>query len=131
MSRSARPRYAYALWLALLVVAGLGSRGPGLPPFCLLYMGDILWGAMFFVVYRCGWPAARAGRVWRWAAATTVIIEVSQLWKASWLVAIRATMVGKLLLGDTFLWSDVACVLLGATLAALIDVFGPAAASRH
>jgi len=92
-----------------------------MPQFCLLYVGDILWGTMFFVLYGWFWPVAGAWRVWRWAAATTVIIEVSQSWKASWLAAIRATTVGKLLLGDTFLWSDLACVVLGATVAALVD----------
>lgn len=105
----------------MLIAAGLASRGPGLPEFCLLYVGDFLWGAMFFVLYGCGWPAARARRVWQWATATTVIIEVSQLCKAPWLQAIRATAFGKLLLGNTFLWSDVASVVLGATAAALVD----------
>jgi hypothetical protein len=92
-----------------------------MPAFCVLYVGDILWGAMFFVLYGCCWPAAPPWRVWRWAALTTVAIEVSQLCKASWLVAIRATTCGKLLLGDTFLWSDVVSVVLGATAAALVD----------
>jgi len=92
-----------------------------MPSFCLLYVGDVLWGAMFFVLYGCFWPAAPAWRVWSWAAATTVLIEVSQLWKAPWLAALRATTAGKLLLGDTFLWSDVVCVSLGATVAALVD----------
>jgi hypothetical protein len=92
-----------------------------MPQFCLLYAGDILWGAMFFVLYGCCFAATRARRVWVWAAATTVLIEVSQLWRPSWLVAIRATTAGKLLLGDTFLWSDLGCVVLGATVAALVD----------
>lgn len=92
-----------------------------MPQFCLLYVGDVLWGAMFFVLYGYCFQAARAWRVWRWAAATTVLIETSQLSKASWLAAIRATTAGKLLLGDTFLWSDLVCVVLGATVAALID----------
>jgi len=121
MSSSVRPRVACVLWLVLLIAAGLGSRGPRMPAFCLLYVGDFLWGALFFVLYGCWWAAAPAWRVWRWAAATTVSIELSQLCKASWLVAIRATTCGKLLLGDTFLWSDVASVVLGATAAALVD----------
>ena len=121
MSVSVRSRRACGLWLALLVGAGLGSRRPGLPEFCLLYVGDFLWGAMFFVLYGCGWPAAPAERVWRWAAATTVSIELSQLCRAPWLSAIRATTCGKLLLGNTFLWSDVASVVLGASAAALAD----------
>jgi hypothetical protein len=105
----------------LLVGAGLGSRAPGLPEFCQLYVGDVLWGAMFFVLYACCWSTAPSWRVGCWATATTVLIEVSQLCKASWLVAIRATAGGRLLLGNTFLWSDVAGVVLGATAAALID----------
>lgn len=121
MSSSVRPRGACGLWLALVIGAGLGSRAPGLPEFCSLYVGDVLWGAMFFVLYACCWSTAPTWRVWCGATATTVIIEVSQLCKVPWLVAVRATACGKLLLGNTFLWSDVASVVLGATAAALID----------
>jgi hypothetical protein len=90
-----------------------------MPEFVLLYVGDVLWGAFFFVLYAIALPNAEPRRLWAWAAGTTELIEFSQLYRASWLERIRATRVGGLLLGHAFLWSDVLCVAVGATLAAL------------
>ena len=52
------------------------------------------------------------------AVRGTELIEFSELCHTPWLDALRATRGGGLLLGHVFLWSDVVCVALGATLAA-------------
>src|SRR6185369_17291037 len=52
------------------------------------------------------------------AVLMTELIEFSELWHSPWLDALRATRDGGFLLGHVFLWSDVVCVALGATLAA-------------
>lgn len=88
-----------------------------------LYAGDVLWGALFFVLYACLRPRARSIVIWAWAVATTELIEASQLYQELWILRVRATGVGGLLLGHGFLWSDVVCVALGATAAALVDRF--------
>jgi hypothetical protein len=58
--------------------------------------------------------------LWLFAVTTTELIELSQLWQAPWLVRIRATRAGGLLLGHEFLVSDMVCVALGASFAALL-----------
>ena len=92
-----------------------------MPAFVLLYVGDVLWGAMFFVLFACLRPRESTWRLWCWAVATTELIEFSQLYRAPLIERVRATPVGGLMLGHGFLWSDVLCVALGATTAALID----------
>lgn len=121
-TRPPRPRLLLALWLVVLVALGLGSRRPGMPEFCVLYVGDVLWGALFFGVAAFARPAAGTLRLWVAATVTTEVIELSQLYQAPWVQAVRATRVGGLLLGHEFLWSDVVGVALGAGAAALVDV---------
>ncbi len=55
------------------------------------------------------------------AFAIAVAVEASQRYHAPWLDALRASPLGALALGQGFLWSDIACYLVGAVLAAVID----------
>jgi hypothetical protein len=121
MLPSPRHRSLLAVWLVVLVALGLGSRRPGMPEFCVLYVGDVLWGALFFVLAALVWPSARTVRLWVASTAVTELIELSQLYQAPWAQGLRATRLGGLLLGHAFSWSDVVCVALGAALAAGVD----------
>jgi Protein of unknown function (DUF2809) len=116
-----RKRLLLTLWLLVVVAAGLGSRSPGMPAFVLLYLGDVLWGVLFFLLGAWCWPEATLLRVWGTSTLVTELIEVSQLYQAPWAQAVRATRLGGLLLGHAFLWSDVVCVATGTSLAALIS----------
>lgn len=48
-------------------------------------------------------------------------IEIQQLYDATWLVAIRKTTLGHYVLGEGFLWTDIACYTFGITLSFCID----------
>jgi hypothetical protein len=100
----------------------LGSRSRYLPEFCTLYVGDVLWGALFLTLAAWLSPRAATLRLWVYATAAVEVIELSQLYQAPWLQDVRATALGGLLLGHTFLWSDVLCVALGTSAAALLVV---------
>lgn len=124
IASAARPRLTVATLFAITVAAGLGSRRfpDRLPLFLATYAGDTLWAAMVywiivFVRPRLS-PLAAAIGTFGFALA----IELSQLYHARWLDAIRATRAGALALGQGFLWSDVACYAAGAGLALAIDV---------
>ena len=106
-----------------LVALGLGSRRGGVPDFVVLYAGDVLWGAFFFALGAFLWPSVASLRLWLGAVIVTELIEASQAWRAEWLVALRATKLGGLLLGHEFLWSDVVCVAVGATMAFMVDTW--------
>ncbi len=120
---AARPRLPVAALFAITVAAGLASRGfpDRIPPFLARYAGDALWAAMVywiivFIRPRLP-PLAAAMGTFGFALA----IELSQLYRAPWLDAIRATRAGALALGQGFLWSDVACYAAGAALGLAVD----------
>ena len=114
-----RNRASAIFWLLLLIAFGLGSRRlAGLPSCITLYAGDVAWGAMFFALACALRPTLTTARAWLAAVLTTELIEFSELYRSPWLDALRATRGGGLLLGHVFLWSDVVCVALGASLAA-------------
>jgi hypothetical protein len=50
-------------------------------------------------------------------------IEFSQLYKAPWINDLRHILFGRLILGDTFLWSDLLCYVVGIMTGWLIDKY--------
>ena len=72
-------------------------------------------------MFACLWPRKSSFALAGWAIATTELIELSQLYQADWILRVRATRLGGLLLGHAFLWSDVLAVFVGAVMAAVVD----------
>ena len=104
--------------MAVVVVAGLASRAKDLdlPPFIADYGGDTLYGTMVvLIVGSFTRRPALPGLVVCWA------VEFAQLAHPAWLVAIRATAAGGLVLGHGFLWSDLFCYAFGACIGWGID----------
>jgi hypothetical protein len=116
-----RVRY---LGCGLAVVAlGLGSRryGTYLPAFVGEYAGDTLWALMVFLALGCVAPRARISHRAGIALLVSCSVEISQLYHAPWLDALRHTRLGGLVLGFGFLWSDVVCYAVGVALGAGIE----------
>jgi len=111
--KSARRTGKYLILLLLVIGAGLLSRRvAGVP----LMVGDMLYAVMVYVVVRF---FLRSGRTFTIAAVSAGIcyaIEISQLSRAPWLLAVRRTTLGRLVLGQGFLWSDLAAYTLGVLL---------------
>lgn len=116
-----RSRSRAVVTLLAVVAAGLTSRTRFMPALCVAYVGDILWGSLFFALAAFLRPAATTRQLWLAATVATELIELSQLYQAPWAQTMRATRVGGLLLGHVFSWSDTLCVALGASLGALVD----------
>ena len=116
-----RRRSHIAVALMTLVAAGLASRLPLMPALCIAYVGDVLWGSLFFALAAFARPAASTLRLWLGSTIVTELIELSQIYQAPWAQAVRSTHVGGLLLGHAFSWSDTVCVALGTTAAALFE----------
>ena len=91
--------------------------------FIKLYVGDVFWAMMVFFglafVFRkwSTWQLAAA------ALAFSVCIEVSQLYHAAWIDAIRNMPLGGLILGFTFVWSDLLCYSVGVGLGVIVEIF--------
>jgi len=105
----------YLLLLLLTIAAGLASRHfhAYLPQWVQLYVGDTLWACMVFLLFGLIFP----GKSTLWVAVAALLfsfcIEISQLYHAAWIDALRANPLGGLVLGFGFLWSDLACYTLG------------------
>lgn len=111
--------------IGVVLALGLASRrfGAVLPGFVAAYAGDTLWATLVFLGSAWllpGWSTARLAAL---AAAFAAAIEISQLYQAAWINAIRHTVLGGLVLGFGFLWSDLVCYAVGIALGALMDSF--------
>ena len=109
--------------MALTVAAGLATRryGAHLPAFVAEYGGDTLWALMVFLgigALAPGWSTWRVAGV---ALATAFVVEISQLYRAPWIDAVRNTRLGGLVLGQGFLWSDLPCYAAGVAIGAVIE----------
>ena len=104
-------------------MAGLASRryGARLPQFVALYAGDTIWAMAMFALFALlapRWPTARVATA---ALVASWLVELSQLYHAPWIDAVRDTRIGGLLLGYGFLWSDLLCYTAGVALSAVLD----------
>jgi len=119
----ARSRTLCAGLLLLTVATGLASRRfpAWQPELVSRYAGDTLWAAMVFWGLALLGPRAKTLALSGGAIAIAWVVELSQLYRAPWLDAVRATRMGALALGQGFLWSDLACYVLGVCMAAIAD----------
>lgn len=131
MSPANRKR-SLALAVVLIVIPiGLFARShrPDADPATLIgflatYTGDTLWPIMFYFVARFCFPTARIVSLLLFVLSLTLTLEFSQLWKPPLLVYLRAQPGIGFVLGNSFIWSDVVCCLVGSVFAVLIDSVG-------
>jgi hypothetical protein len=101
--------------VVITIAAGLASRhfSAFLPHWVQLYLGDALWALMVFLLF--GLLFHKKSTIWVAIVALTFsfCIEISQLYHASWIDALRANRLGGLVLGFGFLWSDLVCYTIG------------------
>jgi hypothetical protein len=97
------------------MLLGLASRRYGywLPWWAAAYAGDALWALLVFWLVGLGRPRWRSRGVASAAWCFAIAIEISQLYHAPWLDALRHTTLGSLVLGQGFLWSDIGCYTVG------------------
>ena len=125
-------RAAAAAAVVLVIAAGLASRHhPGQWPGILRkYPGDALWSMMVFFGFRLMRPLAPTRHTAAAALATSFAVEFSQLYQAPWILAIRATTAGHLVLGSGYHTADLAAYTAGTLLACACDRLLPAARDK-
>ena len=84
--------------------------------------GDALWAAMVTWLAGALAPDARPAARGAAAYAVCVAVEVSQLYHAPAIDALRATLAGRLVLGSGFDPRDLAAYAVGVATAVLLDV---------
>ncbi|NOV02133.1 ribosomal maturation YjgA family protein [Paenibacillus planticolens] len=116
----------YAAAIVITIVLGLSSRrySSELPDVISDNAGDILWASMVYFGFRF----ILLKRKLVWAVCLGIIfsfgIEFSQLYQAQWLVEIRRTVVGSLILGRGFLTIDLFRNVIGIAIAYGVDKYG-------
>ena len=104
------------------MILGLLSRKiSGLPKIIELYSGDILWELMVFLIIAFIFNKKSTIFIISWAIIFSYSIEISQLYHAPWIDAIRNTTLGGLILGFGFLWSDLICYTIGIIIGIIIE----------
>jgi hypothetical protein len=113
----------YIPYTLLVVCLGLLSRKFSylLPDGINTYLGDALWAVMIYLMMATIGKSWSVNRVALYSILFCYVIELSQLYHAPWIDAIRNTRLGGLVLGFGFLWSDIIAYSIGVTTMFLIE----------
>ncbi|MBY0084028.1 DUF2809 domain-containing protein [Brevibacillus brevis] len=106
---------------------GLGSRvfDDVLPVFVAEHFGDALWACMIYFGFRTCYTYKKISFSLWCSLAFCFAIEGSQLYQAGWIIYLRETTLGALVLGKGFLTADLVRYTAGAAIAALLDLAWP------
>ena len=120
-----RSRRRYLIAIAVLFLFGLPARlvPQFLPDFYVNYVGDGLWAMAIFFMLGLVFPTASTRRLVIATLAITYAIEISELYQADWINQFRSIKLIGLILGYTFLWSDLIMYTIGITVGALLEYF--------
>jgi hypothetical protein len=120
----ARNRFVFGALMLGIMLLGLASRRFLEEwSFVKLYVGDVLWALMVYFGFAL---LFHRWAIWAVAAVAygfSVCIELSQLYHAPWIDNLRATRLGGLVLGFSFVWSDLLCYAVGVCLGILIETY--------
>ncbi|WP_231506499.1 ribosomal maturation YjgA family protein [Paenibacillus sp. UNC451MF] len=120
-----RTRIKYLIAIIVTIILGLSSRkfSDLLPVLIAKHAGDMLWASMVYFGFRFCLIKERL----IWAAGSSVVfsfaIEFSQMYQAEWIVALRDTVLGALVLGKGFLTVDLVRYVLGIAIAYGLDTY--------
>jgi hypothetical protein len=113
-----RTRRIYFIVICGVISLGLASRQIGSIP---LFIGDILWAVMIFFITRFLFLHTKVKTLVILSLAICYLVEISQLYQAEWIHNIRATLLGRLVLGQGFSWGDLISYTVGTAFAAWIE----------
>ena len=78
--------------------------------------GGIPYEVFWILLVAWIWPRTRPAAIAFSVFGATCLLEFLQLWQPAWLQAIRATLPGRLVLGNTFVWSDFSYYAIGCVI---------------
>lgn len=102
----------------LLIIIGILSRQTTVIP---LFFGDIVYAMMVYFIIRTVFLQHAHFKIAFISLLICYLIELSQLYQASWINEIRKTLLGHYVLGQGFLWSDLIAYAFGILSAFVIN----------
>lgn len=114
-------RYRFIIFLTIIIIIPLGLiskfyKGP-LDQWLNNYSGGIFYEIFWILLVILINPKIPPSIATTWVFIITAILEFLQLWHPPLLEAIRATLIGRLLIGTTFDWWDFIHYILGCAIA--------------
>ena len=117
-------KLSYFLLTIAVMLIGLASRRFSTAgSFVYDNLGDALWAAMIYLGVRFLFTKMPKKISAVAALSFCFFIELTQLYQADWINALRYTTLGGLVLGSGFLWSDVVMYSVGVGFAWFFDDF--------
>lgn len=119
-----RNRLLYAVMIIIVISLGLCSRKMAnvIPDFLNTYLGDALWALMVFIIFGFIFREMKTKIVAIIGISFCYLIELSQLYHANFIDNIRETILGGLVLGYVFSWSDLVGYAIGTLVGVIIDI---------
>lgn len=114
------PRIRYFILLIIIIFLGIISRKIDFIPLCL---GDFLYAVMIYILIRMPLIKYKPFQIAIISLLICYSIEFFQLYQADWIIALRKTLFGRYVLGQGFLWTDLAAYTFGVTFVFIIEKF--------
>ena len=105
-----KTRVSHFFIICFVIILGLFSRKLTFIP---LIVGDILYAMMMYFIVRFFFLRLPSIKIASIALFICFSIELLQLYQADWIVELRNSTLGHLVLGQGFLWSDLVAYTFG------------------
>jgi len=114
-------RFQHLLALIAVIVIGMWLRfSAPFPPWLRDATGAAPYVVCWALVFAICSGRSRPWAYSNWAFLLTVALEFAQLWRPPWLLAVRKTYAGRLMLGTTFSWWDFPAYFAGLLLSVIL-----------
>ncbi|WP_207764300.1 ribosomal maturation YjgA family protein [Flavobacterium alvei] len=110
--------YYFTLTIIVMIMGVISRKIDGVPTF----IGDGLYACMIYFGMRILFVNSNTKKAAILALLFCFVIELQQLYRADWILAIRNTTLGHYVLGQGFLWSDLCFYTFGIAIAFAIDL---------
>jgi hypothetical protein len=113
--------YTFLTIGTIAIAPFLLSKWSSLPNWVNFWLGDFLFGILLFWATMIFFAHANKQKIALFLVIYCSVVELSQLYHAAWLDALRQTTIGGGILGHHFQWPDLLAYIGGVLFAYLID----------
>lgn len=111
-------KYYLIAGIIVLMLGPLSRKFEAIP----VFFGDGFWTILVFIVLRCLLLKKNAIAVGVLALLLSYAVEISQLYKATWIATIRNSLIGGLILGKGFRWDDMLVYTITSVFCVIISL---------